>query len=83
MKVRQTELLTDEELEENDFRESYTLEVVKSDGTKIRLCFADGEPEDATLARDFNDVFSIETAIIAAYEAGKAGEELEFETINS
>lgn len=36
----------------------------------------DGEPEDATLLRDFNDVYFIPNILRTVYEAGKNGEEL-------
>lgn len=42
------------------------------------LRFLDGEPEDASLNRDFSDVYNISELVEKAYEAGKAGEELEF-----
>lgn len=35
----------------------------------------DGEPEDNTLGRNFNDCWSIPKLLKLAYEAGKAGEE--------
>lgn len=37
------------------------------------------EPEDASLGRDLNFVYSITDMIKEAYEAGKDGEELVFE----
>jgi len=46
------------------------------DGKK-GLSFWDGEPEDATLARDFCDVFSIGDILEDAYQAGLKGEEFE------
>ena len=44
---------------------------------KSEMTFLDGEPEDANLCRDFSDVFGIVGLLQAAFEAGKAGEELE------
>jgi hypothetical protein len=35
--------------------------------------FHDGEPEDATLARDFNDVYGIPDLIAKVAEAAAAG----------
>lgn len=55
-----------------DFRSSYELKIndVKA------LCFWDGEPEDNTLSRNFNDVYNILKVIIEAFEAGRQGENL-------
>lgn len=41
------------------------------------LVFTDGEPEDATLSRDFSDVYKINMLIQEAYEAGRDGKHLE------
>lgn len=41
---------------------------------RITLDFGDGDPEDSTLARNFNDVYSIPAALKMAYDAGKTGE---------
>lgn len=48
-------------------------------GTKENAArFLDGgEPEDNSLGRDWNDVYTIKSLILDAYEAGKRGEELE------
>jgi len=37
----------------------------------------DGEPEDATLSRDYNDCWFIPDLLEKAYNAGKAGEKFE------
>lgn len=58
-----------------DYRGYYKIEV-----GDIKMRFLDGEPEDANLNRDFGDVYRIEDAIKIAYEAGKNGEELVFES---
>ena len=47
---------------------------------KMSLKFIDGEPEDATMMRDFNDVYSITNLMEKAWLAGKQGEELTIET---
>ncbi len=44
-----------------------------------KLSFADGEPEDNSMNRNFNDVYNITALVEEAYEAGKSGESLEFE----
>ena len=41
----------------------------------------EGEPEDMYLFRDLSDAYSISDLITMAYEAGKAGEELEYEFV--
>jgi hypothetical protein len=60
-----------ERLEDYDYREALEIHV---DGVKT-MSFHDGEPEDASLARDFGDVYSIPALLKKAYEAGVNGEE--------
>ena len=74
MKVTET-TFTDKGREEYDYCEYLRIDV---DG-KQELEFMDGEPEDANLRRDFNDCFSIVNLMRRAYEAGRAGEEFEYE----
>jgi len=70
--------LTDEQMEQNDYRGGYEIDVKFDNKEKpVKFSFWDGEPEDANMGRDFSDVFSIVEAITRAYEAGKAGETLE------
>lgn len=61
-------------LEDRDYRDAYE---IKIDGKGVFSVW-DGEPEDANLARDFCDVYSIPDLMRKAWEAGKAGEELVF-----
>ena len=56
--------------------------VVKVDG-KTKAQFHDGEPEDANILRDFNDVFTIPGLMQLAYDAGKRGEDFVVEEIVS
>ena len=42
----------------------------------------DGEPEDNTIGRNFNDVLIIVNLMKKAYLAGKAGEEFEVEWLD-
>ena len=56
-----------------------TLEI-EIDGDSI-FCVYDGEPEDATLSRDFNDCWDIPKLMKKAYEAGKRGEEFDLEEV--
>ncbi|MEN8075690.1 hypothetical protein ABFP60_01940 [Clostridioides difficile] len=60
-------------VEERDYRDAL---VIKVDNSK-RMEFYDGEPEDATLSRNFSDCHRIVEAMEDAYNAGKNGEELE------
>ena len=59
--------------EADAYGEGEALEIITP---RHRACFGDAEPEDASLARDYNDVYYIEHMIHEAYTAGKAGEEL-------
>jgi hypothetical protein len=58
------------------------LEASPSDNEELRIqmSFGHGEPEDNYLFRDLNDAYSIQPALVAAYEAGKRGEKLELVT---
>jgi len=42
----------------------------------------DGEPEDATLSRNFNACFSVIDLMMHAYEAGIRGDKVTFESID-
>lgn len=61
-------------------RESFYIEVKTSDTTET-LSFCDGEPEDNSISRNFNDVFSIGNLLELAHEAGRTGEILEVENV--
>lgn len=63
---------TVEELEAFDFRDQ--LEIIVND--KIEFCFCEGEPEDRTLSRDFNDCYNIPKLMKMAFNAGERGEGL-------
>lgn len=52
--------------------------VVQVDG-KQAMSFKDGEPEDNTIDRNFNDIFNLPELLRQAHEAGKRGEELVIE----
>lgn len=67
--------LTDNGLENHDYRELFAIEI---DGKK-EFCAVDGEPEDNTLSRNFNNVRLIGQLMEKAYNAGKNGEKLTFE----
>ena len=55
-----------------DYDQIYILEI---NGKEI-ISFYDGEPEDNTLQRNFNDVYKIDKIIKMAFNAGKNGETL-------
>lgn len=66
-------------IEECDYRGAVEFNI---DG-KREAGFADGEPEDSNLCRDFSDVYSIPGLMRKAWEAGKAGEQFEVTTSES
>ena len=57
-----------------------TVEVFTNDG-KRTVSIGEGEPEDMTLFRDLSGALSISDLISMAYQAGKNGEEFEYELI--
>ena len=57
-----------------------TVEVITNDG-KDSVSIGEGEPEDMTLFRDLSDAYFISNLIQLAYQAGKNGEEFEYELI--
>jgi len=71
MKIKQTTGTWD------DYRNHLKIEI---DGKTVFQA-SDGEPEDATLGRDFNDCYSVVDLMERAYEAGKNGESFEIECV--
>lgn len=71
--------LTDEEVEERDYRDALSIKM--NEDTVFTAC--DGEPEDNNLSRNFSDCYNIEDIIKRSFEAGKNGETLEIEHIQS
>ena len=63
--------LTDEAQERRDYRDCLEISI---DGKAVFEVY-DGEPEDATLARDFNDCWGIPELMEKAYLAGIANED--------
>jgi hypothetical protein len=64
----------------SDYKSSLIIEI----NGKKRFHVSDGmEPEDACLHRDLSDCWEIIAMIVEAYEAGKAGEELEIDKSDS
>ena len=74
MKITET-TLKEGALGEFDNREYFAIKV----NGKTFVDFMDGEPEDATISRDFVGVFRITHLMQIAYDAGKNGEEIVFE----
>lgn len=64
--------------DEDEGRLYYRIEV---DGKKF-VEFCDGEPEDNSIGRNFNDIYLIDELIRKAHKAGYAGEELKVEQVN-
>lgn len=58
-----------------------TVEVIRDNGEKDSVSIGEGEPEDMYLYRDLSGAFSIESLVRLAYEAGKSGEEFEYEFV--
>lgn len=59
----------------------YEVELVDETGNQIEVLsfsYSSDCPEDNNIERNFNDILNIENLIIAAYEAGKKGEDLTF-----
>ena len=65
-------------IDDDGYRCFITIEV----NGEYRLEFCDGEPEDNTLDRGFNDVYSISSLMQEAFLAGKNGETLELEDVD-
>ncbi len=76
MKIKQT-IFSEKGWKKWNYRSFLQIEI---DGEK-KFRFSDGEPEDAILDRDFNDVYNIILAMKEAYQAGKDGEEFEVEEV--
>lgn len=73
--------ITDRELSDDRCSVDFVLE--DKMGKKVRVGFMDGEPEDATLNRDYTDVCVIPDLIKLAYEAGRRGEEYTVEEVET
>lgn len=48
-----------------------------------KLSFSDGEPEDATISRDFSDVHNIENLILLANKLGLEGKKITVNEVKS
>jgi hypothetical protein len=82
MKVIETHAIS-EEFDEYCGKGSISLEVQDDNGRLIGgLDIMAGEPEDAVFFRDLNGAYKIEKLMRLAYQAGKNGEEYNYEFIN-
>ena len=68
--------LTDKEIENRDYRDA--MEILIDGESKFSV--HDGEPEDNSLGRNFNDCWKIADLLKMAFEAGKNGEEFHAES---
>lgn len=66
---------------DHDDASQVVVEVIRDNGQKESVSIGEGEPEDMYLFRDLSGAYSISDLITMAYEAGKAGEELEYEFV--
>ena len=69
--------LSEKGLRDNDYRSILKITI---DGEEM-FEVGEGEPEDATLSRDFNDCWRVPSLIKAAYRAGLSNEKLEIERV--
>jgi len=66
---------------DDEFREKFKIKLESNEKTQ-ELSFCDGEPEDNSIGRNFNDIYSIPQLIVLAYNAGVNGEPIELIDIN-
>jgi ABC-type uncharacterized transport system fused permease/ATPase subunit len=62
---------------DSDYRTSFKIRINNQEVAS----FYDGEPEDNSLGRNFNDVYKIVELMKLAYDAGKNGEDFSEEHI--
>lgn len=66
---------------DHDDASQVIVEVIRDNGEKQSVSIGEGGPEDMYLFRDLSDAYSISYLVKMAYEAGKAGEEFEYDFI--
>lgn len=66
---------------DHDDASNVIVEVIRDNGDVSTVSIGEGESEDMYLFRDLSGAYSISDLVKMAYEAGKAGEELEYEFI--
>lgn len=65
----------------HDDASNIIIEIIRDNEETLEISLGEGEPEDMYLFRDLNDVYSISDLIKMAYDAGKAGEDFEYEVL--
>jgi hypothetical protein len=73
---------SEKRVEECDYAAAIELTLETKTESKT-VSFYDGEPEDNSISRNFNDVYSIEDLIIMAYKAGRREEDVSITTEES
>jgi hypothetical protein len=66
---------------DHDDASNVIVEVIRDNGEKESVSIGEGEPEDMYLFRDLSDAYSISDLVKMAYEAGKAGEDFDYDLI--
>ncbi|QIG62576.1 hypothetical protein [Sporosarcina phage Lietuvens] len=67
---------------EDDVDRRVEVSLIDDEGkTLSSVGFSEGEPEDMTLGRDLNDAYSIADLVEAAYELGRKGVEVDFDSV--
>ena len=69
--------LTEEASERRDYRQVLEISIY---GKRV-FRVSDGEPEDATLNRDFNDCYQVSDLMQRAYTVGQIGGSFEIEKV--
>ncbi|GGP13498.1 hypothetical protein [Oceanobacillus neutriphilus] len=83
MKIVETHDIHENDGYEDSGKGSLTIKVYNSEGDKVASAWvAAGEPEDAVFFRDLYGAYGIIDVVKAAYQAGKDGEDVEFEFID-
>lgn len=77
--MRVTEIQYTSSADDWFYREGILIKI--NDKSAVR--FLDGEPEDATLARDYSGVYRITELMEQAYNAGANGESFELEVVET
>lgn len=67
---------------DEDGKGSLTVSLEDAEGNEVGATIFAGEPEDAVFYRDLNGAYSIVYLVKAAHEAGKRGEDFEYECID-
>lgn len=68
---------------DHDDASNVLVEVIRDNGEKDSVAIGEGQKEDMYLFRDLSDAYYISNLVKLAYEAGKAGEEFNYELIEN